>query len=136
PPASASTLSPSPAAATSLTVDWTAEDLTGIDEVESIIGRAKAGDTYVLLASLQYVDEGSPNSSVSWSDDGTDWTLGMTFPVANRMLALTAGRPGVVASGLSDERPHAGRTGVRGVVLERRRLPGVAVREWTQLGGG
>ena len=103
PPASASTLSPSPAAATSLTVDWTAEDVTGIDEVESIIGVAKAGDTYVLLASLQYVDEGSPNSSVSWSDDGTDWTLGMTFPVANRMLALTAGGPGFVASGLSDD---------------------------------
>jgi hypothetical protein len=102
PPASAST-SPSPAATTTLTIDWHAEDVSGIDEVESIIGVATAGDTYVLLTSLQYVEEGSPNSSVSWSNGGTAWTLGTTFPVSNRMLALAAGGPGFVAAGMSEE---------------------------------
>ena len=102
PPASASTASPSPEAATTLTVDWNAADLTGIDAVEAITGVAKAGDTYVLLASLPYTDEGSPNSSVWWSGDGTDWTLGTAFPAATRMLALTAGGPGFVASGFND----------------------------------
>ena len=102
PPASPSA-SPSAAAATTLTVDWQAEDLTGIGEVESINGVAKAEDTYVLLASLTYVEEGSPNSSVWWSNDGTTWTLGTVFPVSDRMLSLTAGGPGFVVAGLSDD---------------------------------
>ena len=92
----------SPAAAVPLTVEWNAGDLKGIGTVDVIRGVVKAGDTYVLLASLPYED-GAPDSAVWWSSDGTSWTLAKTFPVADRIFALTAGGPGFVVAGINDD---------------------------------
>ena len=84
----------SPAAAVPLTVEWNAEDLKGIGTVDVIRGVTKAGDTYVLLASLPYED-GAPDSAVWWSSDGTAWTLAKTFPVADQHLLADGRRPRV-----------------------------------------
>ncbi len=101
-PTEASSTAPSSAAATTLAIKWNAEDLTGIGKVEAILGVVRVGDGYVLLASLPYVDEGSPNSAVWWSNDGTSWTLAKEFPVEDRILTLTAGGPGFVVAGFND----------------------------------
>ena len=93
----------SPAAAVPLTIAWNAEDLTGIGTVESIVGVARAGETYVLVASLPYLDDNGPNSAAWWSSDGTSWTLAQEFPPDQRILALTAGGPGFVVAGLGDD---------------------------------
>jgi hypothetical protein len=92
----------SPAAAVPLTVEWNARDLKGIGTVDVIRGVVKAADTYVLLASLPYED-GAPDSAVWWSSDGTSWTLAKTFPVADRIFALTSGGPGFVVAGTNDK---------------------------------
>ena len=75
-PTEAPTPTPTPVAAVPLTIKWNAVDLTGIGVVDSILGVAKAGDTYVLLASLPYLDEDSPDAAVWWSGDGAKWQLG------------------------------------------------------------
>ena len=95
----APTTAPSPASAAPLVVKWNAGDLQGIDAVESIVGVARAGDTYVLVASLPYVDEGYPTSAAFWSSDGSSWNLIEEFPGNDRLLALTAGGPGFVVAG-------------------------------------
>jgi hypothetical protein len=71
--------------------------------VESILGVARAGEGYVLLASLPYENEDSPSSAVWWSGDGSSWTLAREFPVADRILTLTAGGPGFVVAGFNDD---------------------------------
>lgn len=90
---------PSQAPAARLAVKWNADDPKGIGAVDEIVGVAKAGDTYVLVASLPYVDEGYPQSAAYWSTDGSDWNLIEEFPGNDRLLALTAGGPGFVAAG-------------------------------------
>jgi hypothetical protein len=95
--------SPPPAGTARLKVDWQAQDLTGIGKVESIVGVAKAGDAYVLLASLPYEDEGSPNSALWWSGDGTSWQLAKEFSPDHRILTLTAGGPGFVVAGFNED---------------------------------
>ena len=93
----------SPAAAVPLTVQWNGADMTGIGVVESIIRVVKAGDTFVLLASLPYENEQSPSSAVYWSSDGASWKLAKKFPVDDRELALTAGGPGFVVAGFNND---------------------------------
>ncbi len=62
----------------------------------------RAGDTYVLLASLPYLDGNSPDAAVWWSGDGAKWQLGKEFPAGTSILALTAGGPGFVVGGFND----------------------------------
>jgi len=108
-PAATASASPSPTAtaappaADTLEVAWTAEDLTGIGAVESIRGVTRAGDTYVLLASLSYGDDQSAEAAVWWSDDGASWHLAQEFPVDTRMHALTVGGPGFVVAGATQD---------------------------------
>jgi hypothetical protein len=94
--------SASPVAAT-LEVDWRAEDLTGIGDLEWIVGVARAGDAYVLVGSLPSSDEDGPSSAAWWSPDGTAWELATEFPVGDTMYTMTAGGPGFVVAGESDD---------------------------------
>ena len=71
--------------------------------MESIVGVARAGDTYVLLANLPYRNEGSPSSAVWWSSDGSSWELAREFPAEDRLQSLTVGGPGFVVAGSNDD---------------------------------
>ena len=102
-PTEAPTPTPTPVAAVPLTIKWDAADLTGIGVVDSILGVARAGDTYVLLASLPYLDGNSPDAAVWWSSDGAKWQLGKEFPAGTSIFALTAGGPGFVVAGFNDK---------------------------------
>lgn len=91
-------LSPTPVPASTLTVRWKADDPTGISGVSAIIGVARSGDAYVLVAELPYREEGP--AFAAWSSrDGRAWKLAQEFPVGERIFALTAGGPGFVVSG-------------------------------------
>jgi hypothetical protein len=86
-----------------LEIDWNAEDLTGIGAVESILGVARAGETFALLASLPYRDETSPEVAIWWSSDGASWVQTKAFPVGLRLQSIAAAGPGFVASGFGDD---------------------------------
>jgi hypothetical protein len=100
PPVPTATPSPSiaPVAAGSLKVRWRADDPAGIGPVEWLTGVARSGDAFVLVAELPSVD--SEDLFAAWSStDGRAWELAQEFPAGERILALTAGGPGFVASG-------------------------------------
>lgn len=97
PPESAGT-SIAPASASTLNVKWMADDPTGIGAMASLTGVARAGNTYVLVAEPLYSDPESPYVAF-WSTNGRSWQLAQEFPAGQRILALTAGGPGFVASG-------------------------------------
>ena len=120
-PTEASSTAPSSAAATTLAIKWNAEDLTGIGKVEAILGVMRVDDGYVLLASLPYVEEGSPNSAVWWSNDGTSWTLAKEFPVDGPHPHAHRGRP---------------RVRRRRLQRRRRRRRGLDVDRWARLAAG
>lgn len=94
--------STTPPAPTAFDVTWKAADLSGIGNVETITGVAKAGDTYVLVASLPYLEDTSPNNAAWWSTEGLAWTPAFTFPPSDRIHAVVAGGPGFVAAGAND----------------------------------
>jgi hypothetical protein len=75
--------------------------------MEAITGVVRAGDTYVLLGSMPYVDDESPSSVAWWSRDGRSWKLAQAFPPEVRLLTITAGGPGFVAAGLDRDRESA-----------------------------
>ena len=110
-PRTAPVASPSPAptpttsavAASQLKIRWRADDPVGLDEVTSIIGVARAGDAYVLVAELPYRDERSATAAAWWSEDGRTWKLAMEFPADHRILAVIAGGPGFVVAGFKDD---------------------------------
>jgi hypothetical protein len=81
------------------TVRWKAEDPTGLANVESIVGVARAGDVYVLVARLPFRDDGSSDTAAWWSRDGKAWKLAQEFPPEEQILTLTAGGPGFVVGG-------------------------------------
>jgi hypothetical protein len=111
PRAAAATASPVPAptptapaiAAKKLKVRWRADDPVGLDAVTSIIGVARAGDAYVLVAELPYRNEESASAAAWWSRDGRTWKLALEFPADQRILAVTAGGPGFVVAGFKDD---------------------------------
>ena len=102
-PAEQPSTAASPATPVPLTVRWHPKDLTGIGPVDGINAVARAGDTYVLVGSMPYVDETSPNSAVWWSSDGSSWTLAQQFPPSDRVLTLVSGGPGFVAGGTHND---------------------------------
>ena len=63
----------------------------------------RAGDTYVLLAALPYVEEDVPELGRLVVHGRTTWTLAAEFPVDDRLLALTAGGPGFVVAGFNED---------------------------------
>src|SRR3954447_15785771 len=98
-----STPSPSPSVATTLKVEWNREEVTGIDKIDGIVGVVRAGGTYVLVVSLPHGDNDEPSSAAWWSDDGLSWTLAQDLPGGTWINAVTAGGPGFVAAGVSDD---------------------------------
>src|SRR5262245_17731411 len=101
-PTEAPTEAPTPAPAGPLVIDWQTGDLAGIGSVENIVDVAKAGDTYVLVAALPYLNDDSPNSAAWVSTDGERWDRAKEFPVSDRILSVTTGGPGFVAAGFSE----------------------------------
>ena len=95
---------PSPVAAGTLTIRWRADDPSGLGEVASIVGVARTGNAFVLVADLPYRDEGLPESAAWSSTDGKAWNLAQEFPPGERIMALTAGGPGFILAGASDDR--------------------------------
>jgi hypothetical protein len=100
-PSGSPSASPSQVAVRTLTIRWRADDPTGLGEVASIVGVARAGGVYVLVAELPYRNEGSPEAAAWWSTDGKAWNLAKEFPPGERILALTAGGPGFVVGGFA-----------------------------------
>jgi len=92
----------SPAAAAPLVVDWKPQDVSGIGKVEAVVGVAKVGGTYVLLADMPYTDGTTPGAAIWWSSDGAAWTDVMDFPSEDNVNALTAGGPGFVVAGTNN----------------------------------
>jgi hypothetical protein len=111
-PTAAPTVSVAPQAATTLTIDWKADDPTGIGDVSTVIGVTRSGAGYVLVAELPFRDEGT-GFAAWWSLDGRAWEMTQQFPIEERILALTAGGPGFVMSGFADDRTFV-RTSVDG----------------------
>ena len=90
-------------AAVPFDVTWKHTGIEGIGPVQSIVAVAMVGDTRVLVASLPYLDDGSPNAAAWWSTDGISWTKAQDFPASDSVFALTAGGPGLVAGGFSGD---------------------------------
>ena len=101
-PTATPTVSAAPVAASTLTVDWKADDPTGIGDVSMVVGVARSSAGYVLVAELPYRDEGF-GFAAWWSQDGRQWDMTQEFPINERILALTAGGPGFVMSGFDDD---------------------------------
>jgi len=97
-PAGSPSPSVGPVTASTLNVEWSADDPTGIGPVTSVTGVARAGTAYVLIAEPPYSDPESPYVAF-WSTDGREWKVAQKFPTGQRIMALTAGGPGFVASG-------------------------------------
>jgi hypothetical protein len=95
--------SPSQAAAKLLTIRWKTDDPTGLGKVTSIVGVARAGDAYVLVAQLPYLEDGRPEVAAWWSMDGKAWQLAQEFPPGEHIMALTAGGPGFVVGGFAGD---------------------------------
>jgi hypothetical protein len=93
--------SPSAVAATKLEIRWRADDPVGVSAGSSIIGVARAGDAYVLVAEPPYRDEGSSEAAAWLSADGQTWEPTQEFPAGHRILAVTSGGPGFVAAGFA-----------------------------------
>jgi hypothetical protein len=86
-----------PVPARTLTVSWKAAKVTGIGAISNLIGVARSGDTYVLVAQLPYSDDGF----AAWtSGDGKIWHLAKEFPKREHLMAVVAGGPGFVVSGV------------------------------------
>jgi hypothetical protein len=102
-PASTGAPSVTVAPADPLTVSWQADDPTGIAAVSTVVGIARSGDGYVLVAELPYREEGT-TFAAWWSGDGRAWELAQESPIDDRILALTAGGPGFVMSGFNNDR--------------------------------
>src|SRR5215203_725813 len=99
-------VSPEPSLApvprTTLAVSWKATDLKGIGGVSNLVGVARSGGTYVLIAELPYRDEQA--GFAAWSSaDGKVWQLATEFPKAERLMAVIAGGPGFVVSGVDQD---------------------------------
>lgn len=102
-PTDAPTVTVPPAPATTLTIKWKADDPTGMGSVSTVVGIARSGDGYVLVAELPYREEGTTFASW-WSADGRAWEMTQQLPIDERILALTAGGPGFVMSGFDNDR--------------------------------
>ena len=90
-----------PVTASTLAIDWKADDPTGLGPVQWLTSVARSGDAYVLVAELPNRDGGS-EFAAWWSSDGRAWELAQELPAGERILAVTAGGPGFVMSGFDD----------------------------------
>ena len=85
-------------------MEWTAEDLTGIGDLDWIVGVARAGDAYVLVGSLPSSDEDGPRlRRLVVAPTEPRGELATEFPVGDSMYTMTAGGPGFVVAGESDD---------------------------------
>lgn len=91
---------PSAPGAEPLDINWSADDPSGLDPIRSIVGVVRTGSSSVLVAEL-YADDGF--SFAAWhSADGRTWDRVHEFTMGQRIWALTAGGPGIVAGGFDD----------------------------------
>jgi hypothetical protein len=76
--------------------------MTGIDGISNLIGVARSRETYVLVAELPHRDEQA--GFAAWSSrDGKTWQLAKEFPKTESLMAVIAGGPGFVVSGLDQD---------------------------------
>jgi hypothetical protein len=93
-PVASATPSSSAVEAKSLEIRWTTDDPHGLRNVTELVGIARAGDTYVLIAN----NDTTSVATAWWSTDGHAWHLAHKFPTDHQILTLTAVGAGFVAT--------------------------------------